>query len=84
MFTPKVTAFAVLALAVEISPDGLLKWVAGLATTVVGYFVLREIDRITTGVKSANAGVAALRTEVAVLKQRVSQLEAQRRPGGTP
>lgn len=76
----KLATLAAVALAVEVSADGIVKWIAGGAATLVGFFVLREVDRITTSAKSANAGVAQLRTEVAVLKQRVSQLEAQRRP----
>ena len=79
----KAGAF-VLAIAVDIVPEDLLKWVAGLAVTAIGFLVLREIDRVVKtaqgAVKAANAARAenaVLRTEIAVLKQRVTQLEAQ-------
>lgn len=80
MFTQKAGAFVVLAVAVELSASGLVTWASGVAVALIGGLVLREVDRIVKAAAAANDGVAALTTEVALLKQRVSHLEAQRRP----
>jgi ubiquinone biosynthesis protein UbiJ len=83
MTISKAGAF-LLAVAVDVSPEDLLKWFAGAAVAVIVWFVLREVDRFVKAAQRAEKAaatsrseVAALRTEVAVLKQRVSHLEAQ-------